>query len=289
MSVWLFLVLGLVALSQSGNIVRLSDASPAGIATWRLLLAGAVMLPLAGTKGAARLSGLGRLDWALLVLAGAGLAGHLLSWIAAVQHTKVANASLFFGFNPVLTVTAAHFFYRERVSRWLMVSIALGVVGLAAIAAEDLDLSPASAVGDAYALLCAALFTAYFLLGKRLRRKLDSRSYVAALYSIAAIVCLAVLAAQGGPLFDYSLRNWGVFAAMAVVPTLIGHTSLNHALAHIDASWLSVATLSEPLLAGLVAWWAWGEAVTPVMLVGYGLLLASVLVLVRVSGQKSLA
>jgi drug/metabolite transporter (DMT)-like permease len=276
-----FLVVGLLSLSQSGNLIRIGAAPPAAIAFWRLLIAGLVLLPLAGLAGWRQLTRLGWGDRVLLVLAAAGLTGHLLAWISAVQLTKVANASLFFGINPVMTVIAAHLLFHERVSGRLLLSIGLGLAGIVVIGLEDLDLSPTHLLGDAYAVLCAALFTTYFLLSKRLRTRLDSAAYVGALYLLAAVFALAALMLQGFPIADYGARDWTCFGLVAMVPTLIGHTSLNHAVGYVEASWLSVATLSEPGLAGLVAWLAWGEAVTPSMLAGYALIAGSVIVLAR--------
>ncbi|MEE8410659.1 MAG: hypothetical protein V3T05_13745 [Myxococcota bacterium] len=39
MRIYIFLAIGLVAASQSGNIIRIGDAHPVAIAAWRLLLA----------------------------------------------------------------------------------------------------------------------------------------------------------------------------------------------------------------------------------------------------------
>ena len=42
----LFLIIGLAAASQSGNIIRLADAHPVALAAWRLLIASALLAPL---------------------------------------------------------------------------------------------------------------------------------------------------------------------------------------------------------------------------------------------------
>ena len=54
------------------------------------------------------------------------------------------------------------------------------------------------------------------------------------------------------PLASYSARNWLCFVLMALVPTILGHTSINSALRYIPAGRVALATLSEPPLAGLV-------------------------------------
>jgi drug/metabolite transporter (DMT)-like permease len=277
--VYLILGLGLLAASQSGNIIRIGDASPAVIAFWRLFLAGLVVTLLAGPRLRAlrRLTGRERL---MLALAGAALAGHLIAWIAAVQRTTVANAALFFSVNPVLTATAAHFLFGERVGRFLGLAIGLGLSGVLVLGLSDLRLGGSQLTGDLLSLLCSALFTVYFLLGKRLRPVLDNRVYVSGVYLTASAVALGALLAMGEPLLAHGSRNWVCFGLMALVPTLIGHSLLNHSLRYLDASFVSAATLSEPALAGLVAYLAWDETLGPATWVGYALIGGAVLLLV---------
>lgn len=278
-SVYAFLALGLVAASQSGNIIRIGDAHPVAISFWRLVLAAAILGPLAGPRWRQLTRLTARERW-LLLAAGAALALHFFTWIAAVQLTTVARAAIIFAVNPVITAIAAHLIFREGFSLRLGLSIGLGFAGVVVIGLEGLGEGPGSLAGDALALACSLLFTAYFLLGKRLRRVLDSRVYVPSLYAVAAGFSLIVLVAEGLPLADYTAQTWVCFGLMALVPTVLGHTSFNHALNYIPAGKISAATLSEPALAGLVAFFAWAEPITAQTLAGYGLIGASVAVLV---------
>jgi len=283
--VYLFLVVGLVAASQSGNIIRIGDAHPATIAAWRLTIAALLLAPLAG-KDLRKILTLTRVEVSLLLLSGLALAAHFLAWIAAVQLTTVANAAICFAVNPVITVTAAHLIFQEQVTRRLIVSIGFGVLGVAVLGGSDMTLNPEQLAGDGAAILCSLLFTVYFLLGKRLRRKLPTATYVTSIYGVAAVFAFAAVLILDLPVLDHSARNWICFALMALVPTLIGHTSFNNAVRFIDAGRISAATLSEPLLAGLVAYFVWNEPITAGTAAGYGLISVSVLILV--SERKAL-
>ena len=277
-SVALFLAVGLVAASQSGNIIRLADAHPVAICAWRLVIATALLLPLAGRRmGMLRTLSAGEL--AMLVLAGTALAGHFVVFTAAVQRTTVANALVFFNINPVFTATAAHLIFRERITSRLVAAVVIGVVGVVLMGLADLRFRPEYFAGDMLAVLCSLLFTVYFLLGKRVRQRLDNRVYVVALYGIAAAVCVALLPAVGAATLSYAPVTWLAFGLMALVPTMLGHTSLNLAVRYVDASRISVLALTEPPLAGLVAYWAWGESITVQTVGGYLLIALAVVVL----------
>ena len=278
-STYLFLAIGLIVASQSGNIIRLGAAHPVAITAWRLAIATLILAPVAGGDLRALLR-LPPLDRGLLVLAGVALAAHFFAWIAAVQHTTVANAAVFFAVNPVMTAGAAHVLFRERITPRFVAAVALGIVGVTIIGGEDFRLQRDHLTGDALAVLCSALFTVYFLLGKRLRRRVATGPYVVGVYGVAAVFSFVTVAVLGLPAVDYDGPTWLCFALLALLPTVIGHTSFNHALQTIDASRISAATLTEPALASVVAFFAWDEAVTAGTIAGYAVIAASVIVLV---------
>ncbi|MDY0003763.1 MAG: DMT family transporter [Polyangia bacterium] len=275
---WFWLILGLVTASQSGNIIRIGEAEPVAIAFWRVALALVVLVPLSLSQTPALFS-LGRRGWLLLLASGLALAAHWLTWIAAVQRTTIANASVLFAANPVLLATAGHFLFGERVGRLLLASIGLGVSGVIVMSVGNFRINPDQWVGDLLAILTAVFFAMYFLAGKVLRRSLPGRIYVSSIYLVACFFFAVVLVAQDLPVIRYDGRTWLCFVGMALLPTLLGHTGLNIALKYFDVGRLSVSTLSEPLLAGLVAWIAWSEALTIQTSIGYLLICGSVVLL----------
>lgn len=278
--VFLVLGFGLLAASQSGNLVRVGGATPpVAIAAWRLAIASLLLAPLAGRRLAA-LAHLSGRQWAVLVAAAVALAAHLITWIAAVQHTTVANAAIFFSVNPVMTAMGGAWLYGERLTPRFGLAVVLGLAGVAWLGWGDWAGGSDALLGDGLALLCSVFFTLYFLAGKSLRPVLDNRAYVTALYGVAALASFVALAAWGLPFADYGARSWACFGLMALVPTMLGHTGLNYALRYLDAGRVSLATLAEPLMAGLVAWPAWGEPLTLRSLAGYAIVCGAVALVV---------
>jgi drug/metabolite transporter (DMT)-like permease len=283
-TVYLFLAAGLLAASQSGNIIRLGEAHPVAIAAWRLILAVLLLAPLAlGRIG--ELRRLSSADRLLLVLAGVFLATHFFTWIAAVQMTTVANAAVFFSINPVFTALGGRILLKEKVGWGLVASIGLGLAGVLVIGLDDLDIGQEHLAGDAWAVVCAVLCSGYMLAGRKLRRSLPTGVYAASVYGVAALLSFVCLLALRLPVIGYDQRTWLCFVLMALVPTLIGHTAYNHALKYIPAGVLSVATLTEPVLAGMVAFFAWGEGITGWTALGYLLICLSVVVLARMTAR----
>ena len=100
------------------------------------------------------------------------------------------------------------------------------------------------------------------------------------LYAIAAAISFLLLAVLRLPIVSFTGRTWICFVLMALVPTIIGHTSFNVALGSVKASWIATLTLAEPLIAGVGAYFLWNEALTPAAGIGFVFIVFSTLAVV---------
>ncbi len=271
----IILAVGLLAASQSGNLIRIGNAHFIAIAAWRLLLASILTGGVAG-RHLARLKDLTKKETLLLIAAGVALSLHFFTWIGAVQYTTVANAAMAFSVNPIFTAAAALFFFKEPVSKRLALSIAAGIIGVGVICGSDFSFERAHVTGDLLAVLSAVFFMMYFLLGKRLQQRLPTPAYVSAVYGIASLAAFCAAPFANVEILHFDGQTWLCFALMALIPTMIGHTALNYSVRYFDAGRISAATLVEPLFAGVVAYLAYGERVSPASLLGYVFIAASV-------------
>ncbi|MBI1725198.1 MAG: EamA family transporter, partial [Candidatus Tectomicrobia bacterium] len=80
----------------------------------------------------------------------------------------------------------------------------------------------------------------------------------------------------GQPLAGFSLETWLLLAALAAGPTLLGHTAVNYALAHLPPGRVALAILGEPVAAAALAWGLLAEPLTPARAAAGGLILAGI-------------
>jgi drug/metabolite transporter (DMT)-like permease len=285
LKIYLLLFLAVMSASQSGNIIRLGQASPVVITMWRLTLAALFFLPLSRI-GQFDYKKLKRLEQLSLVVCGVCLALHFYCWIHAVQLTTVANAAIVFSLNPILIALFELLFFKERIHSRIVAAFAIGLVGGVIVGREGVMLSGSHVAGVVSALGSAFFFAGYFLSGRYLRRVMPTYVYVISIYAVAALISLVVILVEKMPLMDYSPQTWLCFVLMALVPTVMGHTSYNYALGHLNATWVSVLTLAEPPLAALVALWVWHEPITWSALIGFGLIAVSTLLLLFAPSQR---
>ncbi|MDP2919009.1 MAG: DMT family transporter, partial [Dehalococcoidia bacterium] len=104
-------------------------------------------------------------------------------------------------------------------------------------------------------------------------------------YLSAAVFLMAAVLITGQKLQGYSGTTYLMFILLALVPQLVGHTSLNWALKYMPATIVTVAVLGEPVGATLLAWSILGEAPKVVEIIGGLLILAGIAVAFSKSTQ----
>lgn len=252
----------LLGISLAAPLIRLSDAHPITIATWRLAIALVPIAVLAWRAGSLRAyRTLSRRHLFSALGAGVLLALHFWSWNASLRYTSVAASVTLVNLQPVLIAAISARWLGEPPSRrqWVGIVIAmLGAIGVAWVdapaSANGTGLATRSALfGDALAVLGAITAAGYYLLGRTVRQVLDTWGYVLLAYGAALCTLLLLATPAGATLWPQPPREWAVFAALAVGPMLLGHTGMNYALGRLPAYLVNLTVLGEPVGATLLA------------------------------------
>lgn len=256
-------MIGVLAISTGASLVRLIETAPALVkATWRTLLAGAVMLPLALTRPSARRSLLALQPFQArgMLVAASALALHFGLWIPSLDFTSVASSVVLVTSSPLFVAALSGPLLGETVGRRVRFGVGLAFVGSAVVGWGDLAFDRRALIGDGLALGGAVAAAAYFIAGRRVRSGLPLLAYLACVYLGAGAILALACVALGLPLFGYDSRTWLLLALLALLPQIAGHGALNWALAQMSAAVVAVVTLGEPIGSTLIAWAILGEA-----------------------------
>jgi len=292
---WLpFLVLGigLIAVSFGAILARLAQAEGVPslvVASWRLGLAALLVTPVALLQARGELLSLNRCQLTMTVAAGFFLALHFGTWITSLEYTSVASSTALVTTNPLWIGLAAFALFGERPHRLMIGGIALSLAGSLLIFWSDSQNAAAGRqplLGNALALVGSWCFSAYLLIGRRLRAGLGLPAYVWLAYGAAALILISASAVAGAPLLAHSGAAWLVLAGMALGPQLLGHTAYNWSLRHVSATFVAVVTLGEPVCSALMAWIVFGEGFAPLQFVGFSLLLAGIYLAARGEARR---
>ena len=267
---------GVVAVSFGAIFVRLAEAPSLVIASHRLLIASLIVAPVGLSRRHAELRALSRSDLSWAVASGVLLSLHFAFWISSLEYTSVASSVFFVSTSPIFVGVTSHLLTRDKLSLTMSAGIAVAVLGGLVIGWNDLRLGGEALRGDLLAIVGAVMVGGYFMAGRKLRPKVSLLAYVTVVYSIAALGALTLTVLAKHRLSGYSAQTWAMFILLAIVPQLVGHSSLNWALRLLPAAAVGVVTLGEPVGSTVLAYFLLKEPPTLMTVVGGALILAGI-------------
>jgi len=269
--------------SLAAIFIRLAEAQPLVIAAYRLCLASLIIVPVALARSGDELRRLSKQNIIMALFSGAFLALHFGLWMASLSYTSVATSVVLVTANPIFVAIASYFVFQEKLSKQTVLGIMISLVGSVLIGYGNWSLGPSPLFGVILALLGALAIAGYLLIGRRLRRSIGLLSYASLTYSSAAVLLLISTLAFGYRLVGYSTTTYIMFVLLAVVPQLIGHSSLNWSLRFVPATLVTIAVLGEPVVATVLAFLILNEVPTLSELGGGILILVGIFVAFRKS------
>lgn len=273
---YLVLGAGVISVSFAAIFIRLAEAPPLVIAAYRLGIASLIVIPVALARSRDELGRLTPRQIGLAALSGAFLAVHFVLWITSLNFTSVATSVVLVTANPIFVAIASYLFFKEKLSRRAVIGIIISLTGTVVIGYGNWQLGPFPLWGSIMALLGALMVAGYMLIGRRLRRNIGLLSYISLSYGCAAAILLLSVFIFGYDLTGYSGFTYLMMALLALVPQVIGHSSLNWALRFVPATLVTIAVLGEPVGATILSTLILNEAPSLIEIGGGGLILLGI-------------
>jgi drug/metabolite transporter (DMT)-like permease len=275
------LALAVACVSVGSIFIRLAHAPALAVAFYRIGLASLIIGPFAAPSLVRTWPALSWRRRAVLLASGVSLGVHFGTWIASLSFTSVAASVLLVNTAPLFTLFFSWWLLGERASAAILIAMGVALAGAALIAAGDWGDGVASLKGDALAVVGAVTLSLYHVIGRGLREALPLSAYMFGVWATAAATLGVLAVVAHVPLAGYSLRAFGLFLALALVPTVFGHGLVNRSLRRIPAPTVGLFLLGEPLAAAAMAYLAFGEVPGRLTLAGGVLVMAALVLVVR--------
>lgn len=275
------LVAGAAIIGLAPILVLLADAGPAAIGFWRVTFA----MPLLALIAMRTDGGVGRPS-KFALLAGVAFACDLGFWHYSIHFTSVANATVLTNLTPVVVTAAAWIFLKQRPAKLFVAAVGLAVAGawLMAIGRGEHAAGANPPLGDALALTTAVWYALYFLAISAARRSVGATRVMFWSGVASAPLLLAAALALGEDIFPITNGGWAALVALGVMH-VAGQGSIAWALGRLPAATASVVVLVQPVVAALLGWLMFAEALGPVQALGAAIALGGV-VLAQTASRK---
>jgi len=219
-----------------------------------------------------------RLGWTTFrtcALGGVFFAGDIALGFSAVKLTSIADVALIGALAPVVIAIGSARLLGERIPRRDAVLVAASFAGVVVVAIGSTGSPTWSLMGDLLAVLSIGTWVAYWFFSRRARHDVPSIEYFACVMIAGAMVMTpTAIVLEGIPSLP-TTSEWVSVWALALLPGFVGHTLVIWSHPRVE-SWLSaLITQCTPIVSVILAWMVLGEAITPAIAIGGGLVIVA--------------
>lgn len=236
----------------------------------------------------------------LLALYGLVLMLFNSTWSLSVAINGASVATVLAYSSAAFTALLGWLLLKESLDLSKIIAVVLSVGGIALVSnALDPELWALNTGGVLAGVLSGLSYALYSLMGRySSQRGINPWTSLLYIFAIGSVFMLAVNLGLGKylpggantPADMFWLGNawsgWLILLVLAMVPTLMGFGLYNVSLHYLPASVANLILTSEPIVTSAIAYFMFGEMLTPVQILGAALILAGV-VLIRLTRKDS--
>lgn len=267
--------IAMVSVSFAAIFIRFSDSHPIAIAFYRMFFSSLILL-LFIPRYLDEIKSMSKRDFFILFTTGLLLAVHFSAWFASLRYTTVASSVVLVSAHPLIVAWISGWYLNEKTNRKAVLGIIIAMLGIVVMTFSDYTVGKLALFGDILALIGMLAVAGYLIRGREMRKSMSLIPYTFIVYSTSAFF-LALFSIPFSTSFKvYVPREYMIFLALAIIPTMFGHTLYNWALKYVKASFVSVSLISEPVLSSVFAFLIFAEVPPTLTIVGAGVTLIGI-------------
>ncbi|KUK13860.1 MAG: EamA family transporter [Synergistetes bacterium] len=265
-----------------GRILFKEGLSPYEVVFWRAFLAFLIVGGYLLFSRESFFRGITLRDFVyLILLGGLGVGFNYLGYIAAIKHIRITTALLILYTFPSIVVILGRIFLGEKITKLKVLSLCLSMLGLIIVLGGDISFSLR---GYIWAFLSAVGNASYALIGRKLSSRLKPLKTLFGGFFFGTIFLFFVLLLverqlnipKGEPLF--------YLFVLSFFCTFLPYMFFMFSLRYLEAGKASIGALSEIPMTSFLAFLFFSESVSLSQLVGGGLIVISILILIKGGG-----
>jgi len=268
------LITAMTVFGTLGIFVRNIPVSSGELALYRAALAALLLgLIFLATGQKICFKSLGK-ELPLLLLSGGAMGINWILLFEAYKYTTVSVATLSYYFAPVIVTVACPLLFREKMGKKQWICFAMSTLGIVLITGiGDLSSGEMHHLGIAFGLGAAVFYSAVILLNKYIRGVTGlQRTFLQFLAAILVLIPY-VFCTTGITLGSLNGIGWLNLLIVGLFHTGVTYCLYFSALKELPGQEAAILSYIDPLVAVLISVFVLGEAMTPVQLIGGGLIL----------------
>lgn len=273
----LILFLGVLGISISAILVRMSNAPSLVLATYRMMWTVFILVPFSLKKALPEIKCIQKKDAAIAILAGIFFALHFTFWFESLKFTTIACSTVLVDTDVIFASVGFCLFMHGTIPKKGIIAIVITILGSVLTALSGGINSEGSFYGNMLALIAAVLIAAFTLIGKYMRsRNITTSAFTLIAYPTCLVTLLILDFSTGTPIIGYEIKELFIGLGMAVFCTLLGHSVLNWTLKFLSPGYVSAVKLCEPIFATILGMIIFKEIPSVIQVIGAIIIISGV-------------
>ena len=215
------------------------------------------------------------------IIAGIFLGIHFALFFGSIKLTTIANATFLGTLAPLITFIIEKYILKRSHAAGLILGLVLAVCGAVIIVGHRFDFSSDYTIGNLLAIACSIFLGMAFIISENVRKEVGTISYSRTLFSTASVTLFIIAFLMGTALTGFSSYEFGGLLLLGIIPTILGHGSMYYAIRYVSPTVVASTPMGEPILASIMAWFLFQEAVGVATLIGGSITLVGLFLLAR--------
>lgn len=217
-----------------------------------------------------------RKDVMLALLGGIIFASDITVWNLSLKLINATVSTLLSILAPVWVGLISYFILRKKSGKLFWIGTGVALAGMVVLVGLQNLLHMQLNLGLVYAVAASLLYSLYILVTKDVLKRIDTTPFMFYNMLAACVYLLIISLVTHTQLLHYNTSTWLCFVGMGLICQLAGWILLNHAISHMESTKVSIALLSQTVVAGVLAAVILKESLLLKEIIGSAIVLAGI-------------
>jgi drug/metabolite transporter (DMT)-like permease len=244
------LLIGIFCIAFSPIFVKLAGVPALTSGFYRIFIGWVCLAPYCIIKNKLKIN---RNDLLMAMLGGVVFASDIAVWHLSLLKISATVSTLLANLAPVWVGLISYLLFRTKSGGLFWIGTAVAIVGMVVLVGYQNVIHLKFNAGILLALLASFLYACYIMITKGILQKIETITFMFYNMLAASIFLLIICLVENTELLHLSVPSWECLLGMGILCQLTGWITINYAIKFLASTKVSVALLSQTVIAGFLA------------------------------------
>ena len=250
------LIIGIICISFSPIFVKLSVAPAITSGFYRIFFAWIFLVPYCVVKGNLKI---GRKDLVVALLGGVVFGADIAVWNLSLMKISATISTLIANLAPLWVGLLSFLILRKKSGASFWIGTWIAIFGMVILVGYQQIFHLQFNIGLILALIASLFYAIYIMITKGILQRITTVTFMFYNMLGASIFLFLISLFQHNAMLGFPISTWLYLLGMGLICQLAGWITINYSLNYLDATKVSVALLSQTVIAGIWAMMLLGE------------------------------